>query len=136
MTLKMYQSKSGERKTGSLLIIEPDSQQRKGIAVLLMDDFSDIAITGSLDEAFQLASEREFNIIITEADFGNMTGEAYLKKLRSLQPAARIIIITADTDSITDEILSLHKPVLLLEKPLDLTLIKNTLLTTEKGKLE
>jgi DNA-binding NtrC family response regulator len=93
--------KTSSKKNGySLLIIDEDKYQRKGLTVALMDYFSSIEMTGDFDTAARFSDHQSFDVIITQFHFDKLDGIESIKILKHFFPEALIILITKN---ITEE---------------------------------
>ncbi len=109
-----------EEKSGSLLIIEKDGFQRKGLMVALMDLFSEIRITNNPIEAIECAKKQQYSVIISECNFDVISGNRLVRYLLKLNPGALIIIVSANLNDETKCELKTEGAKLIFDKPIDI----------------
>ncbi len=113
--------KTRSKKNGySLLIIDEDKYQRKGLTVALMDYFSSIEMTGDFDTAARFSDRQSFDVIITEFHFEKLDGIESIKILKHFFPEALIIVITKNINEESTNKLSEIGIDEIYEKPINL----------------
>jgi len=117
MTVNYFESSEKKEKTDSLLIVEKDDIQRKGLFVALMDNFSEIRLTNNPHEAIELVKIMKFSVIITESGFDSISEADLLNNLSRYNPDAFIIMLSSQlNDEIKTRLLETGAK-LILEKP-------------------
>jgi len=76
----------------SLLVMEPETSQRKGIAVAVLDHVHEVRLTGSMAEAIRCCLERPFTVALLSLDLADPPSWEQLGAFRAAAPASRIII--------------------------------------------
>lgn len=113
--------KTRSKKNGySLLIIDEDKYQRKGLTVALMDYFSSIEMTEDFDTAARFSDRQSFDVIITEFHFEKLDGIESIKILKHFFPEALIIVITKNINEESTNKLSEIGIDEIYEKPINL----------------
>ena len=120
MTTNYFNSSSGKKELDSLLIIEKDGSQRKGLMVALMDLFAEIRLTNNPLEAVELVKDKKFTVIITESDFDVISGNELVNILYKNNPDALIIIISSHLNEETKVELRNLGAKLIFDKPIDI----------------
>jgi signal transduction histidine kinase len=83
---------------GRILAVDDDDGNLAVLEELLMDDF-DITLTESPGEALRLATEGNFDMVISDQRMPGMTGVELLKEIRRIHPDTVRIIISAYSDA-------------------------------------
>ncbi len=125
MTIRSKAVSNNDEKYDSLLIIESDKMQSKGIAMAMFDHFSDIDITAEPVEAIKLASNKKYQVIIAELKHKAKEDLEALKILRELNPFTILITLNNEVNpngkSISSE-LNVYKS---FDKPITLKTLLN-----------
>lgn len=130
MTTNYYQAASSKKKIDSLLIIEKDDFQRKGLTVALMDYFNEIRSTDNPVEALHQSASKKFNIIISDYHFDIMTGKDLISRLIKQSPESRFFIFTVNlNDECRNELEELGIENV-FEKPIDIKSLVNKIIQT------
>ncbi len=125
MTKSSRVSSANNKSLDSLLIIESDNLQRKGIAVALMDLFADLEMTSEAFDAIKLAANKNFQVIISEYSSDKSEHLESLKILRKLNPHSSIIILNNEPDSEKINLLTELNIYRFFNKPLSLSELLN-----------
>jgi DNA-binding NtrC family response regulator len=104
----------------SLVVMEPDSIQRKGIAVAVLDHFDEVRLTGSLAEAVRCVREKPFTVALLGLDPGSPSAMEALAAIRAAAPAIQIILTVSQTSGFEGSELDRLGVRSVLERPLDL----------------
>lgn len=125
MTTNYFASTSKQIIFNSLLVIEKDEIQRKGLIVAMMDSFAEIRLTSNPHEAIELVKNRQFSVIISESDFAVISGNELITNLHKYNPEALIIIISSHLDKESKIELQSLGAQMIFDKPIDIqSLIK------------
>ena len=122
MNSQLYNS-SGFNKFPSVLIVEPDEAQRKGLAIALMDHFSVVKLTDNPLDAFRIIKNNHPSLIITEINFGVSNFVEVLKNFKSASPDTFLFIVSSFLNDKNREELSELQVDSIFEKPLDINSI-------------
>lgn len=95
------------KESDTLLILESDKSLRKGIAVALLEYFTQITTTDNPEEAITASKRKDFSVIITGDEFPDQNGLEIIKQLRINNPLAKLYIISKNYDD--DKIRELNK---------------------------
>jgi DNA-binding NtrC family response regulator len=125
MTTNYFNSSNNNDRIDSLLIIEKDGIQRKGLMVALIDMFSEIRLTNNPHEAVELVKRRQFEVIISESDFDVISGNELIRILHKHSPDALIIIISSHLNEETKAELKNQGATLIFDKPIDIPTLIN-----------
>ena len=125
MTTNYFASASKEILFNSLLVIEKDEIQRKGLIVAMMDYFAEIRLTNNPHEAIELVKNRHYSVIISECDFAVISGNELIKNLHKYNPEALIIIISSHLDEESKIELQSLGTQMIFDKPIDIQLVIN-----------
>lgn len=79
----------------SVLIAEDEKVLRESLAQLLTEEGYDVTMAADGQEAYDLAVNRSFDIVLTDIRMPRMDGAALLQHLQQLAPQTPVIIITA-----------------------------------------
>lgn len=125
MTKSSRVSSTNKKAFDSLLIIESDSLQRKGIAVAMLDHFSDLEMTAEAFDAIKLAAKKNFQVIISEYCSGKTENLETLRILRKFNPQASLIILNNEAENDENKILSDLNVYRYFDKPVSLSKLLN-----------
>ncbi|MCX6151444.1 MAG: response regulator [Ignavibacteriales bacterium] len=135
MTTNYFNSSITKDKLDSLLIIEKDEIQRKGLIVAMMDSFTEIRLTNNPHEAIAIAKKRKFSVIISEAGFDVISGSELIKNLYACNPDSLIIVISSYLNEEIKTELQNAGAQLVFDKPIDIqTLLKEIFIFKNKIK--
>jgi two-component system response regulator AtoC len=134
MTTNYFASTSVQNIFSSLLIIEKDEIQRKGLIVALMDSFAEIRLTYNPHEAIELVKNRQFSVIISESDFASISGNDLIKNLQKYNPEALIIIISSHLDEELKTELQNLGAQMIFDKPIEIKELLNEIKTYKNNK--
>jgi DNA-binding NtrC family response regulator len=93
MTARFHETSTNHKIFDSLLIIEKDKIQRKGLAIAMMDMFKEIEMIIEPVEAIKLAANKNFDVILAVLNFEGESEIQEIKTLMKLNPAAKLIVI-------------------------------------------
>ena len=114
----------------SILIVDDESEIVELMTMTLEEaNFRIIAATDGVDASFKLKNE-EFDLIITDLHMPKKTGAKLIEEIHADQNLQNlpILVITGDLDSYKTN-LSMNKNVSILEKPFDLDILLDHVLT-------
>lgn len=78
----------------SILVVEDDALFLESLSMLLDEEGFDVVAAPSATEALRAASERHFDLIVTDVRMPGMDGIAMLDRVRRDSPQTRAIVIT------------------------------------------
>lgn len=113
----------------SLLVMEPETSQRKGIAVAVLDHVHEMRLTGTMAEAIRCCTAKSFTVALLSLDLAESSSWEALGSFRAVAPTSRIIIAAPqirDTSRLAH--FGVHT---VLEQPLDLAGLLAILSDTE-----
>lgn len=134
MTTNYFASSSIQEKLNSLLIIEKDEIQRKGLIIALMDLFAEIRLTNNPLEAMELVKSRQFTVIISESDFDVISGREFIMNIIKYNPEALLIIISSRLNEDTKNELKNCGAQMIFDKPIDIKELINDIKTFKNNK--
>jgi len=79
----------------AILVVDDDAAMREMLAELLRDEGYSISEAASVDAALQLASEHEFDAILSDIKMPGRSGLELLGEMRRLRPATAVVLMTA-----------------------------------------
>ncbi len=79
----------------AILVVDDDAAMREMLAELLRDEGYAISEAASVDVALQLASEHEFDAILSDIKMPGRSGLELLGEMRRLRPATAVVLMTA-----------------------------------------
>jgi two-component system response regulator AtoC len=84
------------RQVRRILIVEDEKTLLYLLAQNFLDEPEDyeVVTVGSAEKAIELLAEREFGVIIADIVLPEMSGLELLERVRTMQPHARVILIT------------------------------------------
>jgi response regulator RpfG family c-di-GMP phosphodiesterase len=130
MTTNYYQAVTSKKKIDSLLIIEKDDLQRKGLTVALMDYFNEIRSTDNPVEALHQSASKKFDVIISDYHFDIITGKELINKLIKYNSESRFFVFTVNlNDQCRNELKELGIDNV-FEKPIDIKSLINKIVQT------
>jgi DNA-binding NtrC family response regulator len=94
--IALITEKMGKKSTakGSILIVDDEAVVRESLRDALKDAHS-VTITGTGEEALDLVSKKDFDIVIVDIRLPGKNGLDVVKEIRNIRPYIRSIIITA-----------------------------------------
>jgi len=125
MFSEFYSGSVSSSKFKSILIIEKDDIQRKGLAIAMMDYFNEMHLADNPSDANELLKEKHFSVIITDYKFNSSCNQDFIKNVRALNPDSVLIVISPDCDvELRNELYSAGVNQI-LEKPYDINQLLN-----------
>ena len=125
MFSEFYSGSVSSSKLNSILIIEKDDIQRKGLAIAMMDYFNEMHLTDNPSEANELLKEKLFSVIITDYKSNSSCHKDFIKNVRALNPDSIVIVISSECDiELRNELYSAGVNQI-LEKPYDVNQLIN-----------
>ena len=115
------------KSSHSILIVESDSNLRKGIAQGFISYGLEVSSTGNPFEAVQWLHRQTYDIILTGMEFSIMDGQYVLERMREAAPEIPILLMAVQKEAIG----TLPENTHWIEKPVDMEAIMqyiNTLL--------
>jgi len=112
------------------LIVESDSNLRKGIAQGMTSYGVEVVSTGNPFEAVQWLNQTRFDIVLTGMDFTIMDGQNVLTRMRTAAPETPILLM-----AVQESIGNLPENTHWIEKPINMEALMqsiHTLLCIEK----
>ena len=116
-----------EKKDRDILVVEDDPLHQKLYHKFLSREGirSDIAATGK--EAISALKQKAYDQVFLDLQLPDQPGDEVYTALKNIEPDLPIVVATGYPDShILDRIL-LHGPILVIRKPLDLSLLSRAL---------
>ena len=125
MFSEFYSGSISSSKLNSILIIEKDDIQRKGLAIAMMDYFNEMHLTDNPSDANELLKEKLFSVIITDYKSNSSCHKDFIKNVRALNPYSIVIVISSECDvELRNELYSVGVNQI-LEKPYDVNQLIN-----------
>jgi DNA-binding NtrC family response regulator len=78
-----------------ILVVDDDSAMREMLVELLRDESYEVCEAASVDDALQLAGEREFDAVLSDIKMPGRSGLELLGEMRELRPATPVVLMTA-----------------------------------------
>ena len=79
----------------TVLVVDDDAAMRAMLAELLRDEGYAVSEAASVDVALQLASEQEFDAVLSDIKMPGRSGLELLGEMRQLRPATPVVLMTA-----------------------------------------
>ncbi len=79
----------------AVLVVDDDDAMREMLVELLRDEGYAASEAASVDAALQLASEQEFDVVLSDIKMPERSGLELLGEMRQLRPATPIVLMTA-----------------------------------------
>lgn len=117
----------------SLLIVEEDLIQLKGLTIALMDYFTDIEAVRNPESAISICRQKKIDVLVMDYFFENLTGSNLLKFISEVDNSIKIFVISSQ--NIEEEINNFNSSLSIkcFEKPIDLSvLIKEIINSTHQ----
>ena len=84
-------------KNKKILLVEDNACLREIVSQILTDDYR-ITEAESGEEAIEALQSKDFDLVITDLNMGEVNGIEVLKKAKALNPETMVIIMTANHD--------------------------------------
>jgi len=84
-------------KNKKILLVEDNACLREIVSQILTDDYR-ITEAESGEEAIEALQSKDFDLVITDLNMGEVNGIEVLKKAKELNPETMVIIMTANHD--------------------------------------
>ncbi len=78
-----------------ILVVDDEESIRIVVSQVLIDDGHRVTTAESGEQALDLISKRPFNLVVTDIRMSGMSGIDLLKKIRSINSSAEVVIITS-----------------------------------------
>jgi len=78
-----------------ILVVEDEVSMRQFLQILLKRDGHDVTLASSGEEALQLVSHQEFDLVLTDLRMGAVGGLDVLQKTKDLAPETQVVVMTA-----------------------------------------
>jgi CheY-like chemotaxis protein len=89
------QERGGVRDRLRVLLVEDSPDIREVVTLLLRDEGADVVATGSGREATELATRREFDVVMTDLGLPDLPGDVVIRRvLANSRRRPRVIVIT------------------------------------------
>ncbi len=86
---------SAHETAQAVLVVDDDAAMREMLAELLRDEGYAVSEAASVDVALQLASEQEFDVVLSDIKMPGRSGLELLGEMRQLRPATPVVLMTA-----------------------------------------
>jgi DNA-binding response OmpR family regulator len=117
--------KSSDKKR--ILLVDDERPIRNIVTALLsQNNYTVVEATNGL-EALALFKKEQFDLVITDSDMPEMSGDQLVLEIRELDPTQRVILMTANRSSVAAGLANL--PDVILDKPFPLETL-NTAVST------
>jgi signal transduction histidine kinase len=87
-------SSSADKPRGTLLIVDDEEGPRQSLRVVFKDDYS-LLLASNGPDALELARRHKINAAVLDIRMTGMSGTEVLEKLKAIQPATEVIMLTA-----------------------------------------
>jgi two-component system, sensor histidine kinase and response regulator len=87
-------SDTGEKVRRTLLIVDDEEGPRQSLRVVFKDDY-DLLLASNGQDAINLATQHRINAAVLDIRMTGMSGTELLEKLKAIQPAVEVIMLTA-----------------------------------------
>jgi DNA-binding NtrC family response regulator len=81
--------------SGSILVVEDDAVLLETLAELLVEEGLEVQAVESGAAALKAVRAREFDVVLSDIKMPGMDGFELLQALKTIQPDARVILMTA-----------------------------------------
>ena len=105
---------------GTVLIVDDEPQVREVLQEFLTERGYAVVAVGSGDEALAAVEARPLDLVLLDVAMPGMDGVEILRRIAALQPALRVIMVTANVDVGTTSKLLAMGAVDYIPKPFDL----------------
>ena len=79
----------------AILVVDDDSAMREMLAELLRDEGYSVSEADAVDSALQLATDHEFDAVLSDIKMPGRSGLELLGEMRQLRPATPVVLMTA-----------------------------------------
>ena len=114
----MAETESG-RGAGRILIVDDEKNMRKTLADILRDEAYQVATAATGEEAVELCSKQDFDVVLMDVRMPNMDGVEAFRRIRRHREGVRVILMSAyDVNHLKEAALD-EGAIAFLSKPLD-----------------
>ncbi len=89
------QYSSEQNPRGKILVVDDELSMREFLSIALTRGGHDVVTAESGEDALDLLSDKDFDLVITDLNMGELSGMDVLQKVRSSSPDTEVIVITA-----------------------------------------
>ncbi len=100
-----------------MLVVDDDRLIRWSLQQLFSQAGHSVEVSESADEALALVQGQAFDLIIADIEISEESGIEMLKKMRDLQPSAKMLILTAHNPKKVESLLGDFSVDGIVEKP-------------------
>lgn len=100
-----------------VLIVDDDQAVRDFVERVLREAGYRTMVAGSGPEAIELASKEPIDLLLTDVNMPQMTGDELARRLRHDEPSLKVLYLTGFSDQLFNEKTTLWQDEAYLEKP-------------------
>jgi len=118
-SLKRYAARLTAEPTKALLVLVVDDDQavRDFVDRVLREAGYRTMVAGSGPEAIEFASKEPIDLLLTDVNMPQMTGDELARRLRHDEPSLKVLYLTGFSDQLFNEKTTLWQDEAYLEKP-------------------
>jgi two-component system, cell cycle sensor histidine kinase and response regulator CckA len=118
-SLKRYAARLRAEPSKALLVLVVDDDQagRDFVDRVLREAGYRTTVAGSGPEAIELASKEPIDLLLTDVNMPQMTGDELARRLRHDEPSLKVLYLTGFSDQLFNEKTTLWQDEAYLEKP-------------------
>jgi two-component system, cell cycle sensor histidine kinase and response regulator CckA len=118
-SLKRYAArlKAEPTKTLRVMVVDDDQAVRDFVDRVLRDAGYRTMVAASGPEAIELASKQPIDLLLTDVNMPQMTGDELARRLRLDEPSLKVLYLTGFSDQLFNEKTTLWQDEAYLEKP-------------------
>jgi two-component system cell cycle sensor histidine kinase/response regulator CckA len=137
-TLKEYTSrfKSQPRRPLSVLIVDDEEPVRMFVERVLRDAGYQTATASDGPEAIELAQKLALDLLLTDVNMPQMTGDELARRLRQSEPGLKVLYLTGYSDQLFKEKTTLWQDEAYLDKPCSVTGLLQAVSLITVGRLD
>lgn len=80
--------------TGTILVVDDEKNIREGIKRFLEMEKHEVFLATNGQEAFEILTEQDFDVVITDLKMPILSGEKLLEKIMALKPYIKVMVLT------------------------------------------
>ena len=118
-SLKRYAArlKAGPAKPLLVMVVDDDQAVRDFVDRVLREAGYRTMVAASGPEAIELASKQPIDLLLTDVNMPQMTGDELARRLRLDEPSLKVLYLTGFSDQLFNEKTTLWQDEAYLEKP-------------------
>ena len=119
-----------------VLIVDDDQAVRDFVERVLSEAGYRTMVAGSGPEAIELASKEPIDLLLTDVNMPQMTGDELARRLRHDEPSLKVLYLTGFSDQLFNEKTTLWQDEAYLEKPCTISGLLQAVALITVGQVE